>query len=350
MERLLHPRSDGSGTSHMTIAVRVVVLALAIPTTLVCVLRLYLRKFVTKQFGLDDWLVLIALIGVDLFSALAYTITYYGLGEPLQNVSADQLVVFLTLEYASQCAYLVIAAAVKASLLLFIMRLFPTRFVHLVGRCLLGVIAAFTLSGTLALVFQCRPVQAAYDKTLTHATCYTPETSYAILMMQGVVMFVLDVIILILPMRPIWQLQMPMKKRLLVIGLLCIGFTACVAALVRFSTLKFANDTTNFTCKCHTLPSSEKTANVSDSASMSLIWMEIEFNLGLMSGSLSSLRKLWGLRSLISKSQDSRHGDSRQSAAFDLVPRSWGHRGITKKTEILRVVESNGSQEPIAAS
>ncbi|PYH84398.1 hypothetical protein BO82DRAFT_304497 [Aspergillus uvarum CBS 121591] len=318
----------------MTIAVRVVVLALAVPTTLVCVLRLYLRKFVTKQFGLDDWLVLIALIGVDLFSALAYTITYYGLGEPLQNVSADQLVVFLTLEYASQCAYLVIAATVKASLLLFIMRLFPTRFVHLVGRCLLGVIAAFTFSGTLALVFQCRPVQAAYNKTLTHATCYAPETSYAILMMQGVIMFVLDVIILVLPMRPIWQLQMPMKKRLLVLGLLCIGFTACVAALVRFSTLKFANDTTNFTY----------------SASMSLIWMEIEFNLGLMSGSLSSLRKLWGLRSLISKSQDSRHGDSRQSAAFDLVPRSWGHRGITKKTEILRVVESHGSQEPIAAT
>ncbi|OJK04254.1 hypothetical protein ASPACDRAFT_75731 [Aspergillus aculeatus ATCC 16872] len=112
------------------------------------------------------------------------------------------------------------------------MRLFPTRFVHLVGRCLLGVIAAFTLSGTLALVFQCRPVQAAYDKTLTHATCYTPETSYAILMMQGVVMFVLDVIILILPMRPIWQLQMPMKKRLLVIGLLCIGVPYPFADLI----------------------------------------------------------------------------------------------------------------------
>ncbi|RAL17461.1 uncharacterized protein BO97DRAFT_447869 [Aspergillus homomorphus CBS 101889] len=319
MEGPLHPRSDG-GTSQMTIAVRAVVLALAIPTTLVCVLRLYLRKFVTKQFGLDDWFVLVALIGVDLFSALAYTITYYGLGQPLNQVSADQLVVFLTLEYASQCAYLFIAATVKASLLLFIMRLFPTRFVHTVGKCLLGVIVAFTFSGTLALVFQCRPVQAAYDKTIAGASCYPTETSYAILMMQGVIM-------------PIWQLQMPMKKRLLVIGLLCIGFTACVAALVRFSTLKFANDTTNFTY----------------SASMSLIWMEVEFNLGLMSGSLSSLRKLWGLRSL-SSAPDGTYSDSRHSTHFDLVPRSWGQRGITKKTEIMRVVEGNESQDPITST
>lgn len=144
------------------------------------------------------------------------------------------------------------------------MRLFPTRFVHIAGKALLGIIAAFTLSGTLALVFQCRPVQAAYDKTITNSSCYPTETSYAILMMQGVIMFVLDVSILVLPIRPIWQLQMPIRRRILVLGLLCIGefleefkspithycagFTACVAALVRFSTLKFANDTTNFTC------------------------------------------------------------------------------------------------------
>ncbi|GAA88556.1 hypothetical protein AKAW_06670 [Aspergillus luchuensis IFO 4308] len=170
-------QQDDVGTSSMTIAVRIIVLVLAVPTTLVCVLRLYMRKFVLNNFGLDDWLVLVALIGVDLFSALAYIITYYGLGRPLKYVPEDHLVVFLTLEYASQCAYLVIAATVKTSLLIFIMRLFPTRFVHIAGKALLGIIAAFTLSGTLALVFQCRPVQAAYDKTITNSSCYPTETS-----------------------------------------------------------------------------------------------------------------------------------------------------------------------------
>ncbi|KAE8374064.1 hypothetical protein BDV26DRAFT_284574 [Aspergillus bertholletiae] len=324
---------DNEGLSHMTIAVRAIVLVLAIATTVVCVLRLYLRKFVIKRFGLDDWLVLCALIGVDLFSALAYTITYYGLGQELRYVSSDDQVVFLTLEYASQCAYLVIAATVKASLLVFIMRIFPTRFVQIAGKSLLVFIACFTISGTLALVFQCRPIQAAYDKSISDYSCYSPQTSYAILMTQGVIMFVLDVTILVLPMRPIWQLQMPLKKRLLIIGLLCIGFTACVAALVRFSTLKFTNDTTNFTY----------------SASTSLIWMEIEFNLGLMSGSLSSLRKLFCVRSIFS-STDTSQGVSGQSMNLE-PPRSRQSRlkgGITKKTEIIRVYETSESQEHIA--
>ncbi|RDH38580.1 hypothetical protein BDQ94DRAFT_45674 [Aspergillus welwitschiae] len=324
-------QQDDVPTSSMTIAVRIIVLVLAIPTTLVCVLRLYLRKFVLNNFGLDDWLVLVALIGVDLFSALAYIITYYGLGRPMKYVPTDHLVVFLTLEYASQCAYLVIAATVKASLLIFIMRLFPTRFVHIAGKALLGIIAAFTLSGTLALVFQCRPVQAAYDKAITNSSCYPTETSYAILMMQGVIMFVLDVSILVLPIRPIWQLQMPIRRRILVLGLLCIGFTACVAALVRFSTLKFANDTTNFTY----------------SASTSLIWMEIEFNLGLMSGSLPSLRKVFKLGSLFPTSRSTKTQQS-YTSDFELHRHSWTITGITKKTEIQRAYERSESQEFIA--
>ncbi|OOG00782.1 hypothetical protein ASPCADRAFT_202615 [Aspergillus carbonarius ITEM 5010] len=325
-------QDDGSTTS-MTIAVRIIVLVLAIPTTLVCVLRLYLRKFVVRRFGLDDWLVLGGLIGVDLFSALAYIITYYGLGRPLKFVPDDHLAVFLTLEYASQCAYLVIAATVKASLLVFIMRLFPTHSVQVAGKTLLTIIAVFTLSGTLALVFQCRPVKAAYDKTLGNASCYPTETSYGILLIQGVIMFVLDVSILALPIRPIWQLQMPVRKRLLVLGLLCVGFTACAAALVRFSTLKFANDTTNFTY----------------SASTSLIWMEVEFNLGLMSGSLPSLRKLLHFGSPMSKSYSTEALSSHPSN-FELNRNSWTIGGITKKTEIKRVYdyEASESQEHIA--
>ncbi|PYH98600.1 hypothetical protein BO71DRAFT_316048 [Aspergillus ellipticus CBS 707.79] len=312
----------------MTITVRIIVLALAIPTTLVCGLRpyLYLRRFVVNQFGLDDWLVLGGLVGVDLFSALAYTITYYGLGMPLTEVSAEDL-----LEYASQCAYLVIAANVKTSLLIFIMRLFPTRLINIVGKSLLVFTAAFTLSGTLALVFQCNPIRAVYDTTISDSTCYPTETSYSILMLQVVIMFVLDVTILLLPMRSIWQLQMPIRKRLLTLGLLCVGFIACIAALVRFSTLRFANDTTNFTY----------------SASTSLIWMEIEFNLGLMSGSLSSLRKLFKIRSQFLSSNTTLSA-SNHTGNFELPGQTWSKGGITKKTEIKRVCEISESQEHIA--
>lgn len=118
------------------------------------------------------------------------------------------------------------AAAVKTSLVLFIVRLFPTRGIAIAGRCILGFVALFTISGTLALAFQCRPFRAGFDKTITDAKCYSVNTSFGILMMQGVIMFVVDVIILALPIRRVWQLQMPRARRVMILGLFCIGMPA----------------------------------------------------------------------------------------------------------------------------
>ena len=77
--------------------------------------------------------------------------------------------------------------------------------------------------------------------------------------------------------------------------------------------------------------------------------MEVEFNFGLMSGSLSSLRKLFKVHAPFS-SADASQGESSQSANLE-PPRSRHSRlkgGITKKTEIVRVYETSESQEHIA--
>ncbi|PYI07087.1 hypothetical protein BO78DRAFT_103820 [Aspergillus sclerotiicarbonarius CBS 121057] len=323
---------DAGGTPPMTITVRIIVLVLAIPTTLVCGLRLYMRKFVLRSWGLDDWMVMLALIMVNGFSAIAYTITYYGLGVRTKNVEQSDILIWWKIYYAALCSYLPVAAAVKTSLTLFIMRLFPTRGIKIAGRCILGFVAIFTISGTLALAFQCRPFRAGFDKSIADAKCYSVNTSFAILMMQGVIMFVVDVIILALPIRCVWQLQMPRARRVMILGLFCIGFTACIAALVRFSTLSYATDETDYTY----------------AAADSLIWMEVEFNLGLMSGSLSSLRKLIQLRPSQWSRNTSSFSGSRSTNLELGIHKGWG-KGITKQTEIKRVFETaNSSQELIA--
>jgi hypothetical protein len=51
-----------------------------------------------------------------------------------------------------------------------------------------------------------------------------------------------------LPMPAIWGLQMALKKRLLVLFMFSFGFIACIAALVRFSTLAYTKDSTDMTC------------------------------------------------------------------------------------------------------
>ncbi|KAL2821355.1 hypothetical protein BDW59DRAFT_164235 [Aspergillus cavernicola] len=329
---------EGEGTARMAIVVRAVVLVLAISTTLVCGLRLYLRKFILHRFGLDDFLVILALIAVNGFSALAYTITYYGLGANTEDVSPEDLAIWFKIYFGSECTYLTVSALVKFSLTVFIMRLFPTKFIRIAGISTMVFIGAFTISMTLALTLKCRPLRASYDKSILDAKCWSSDTNFAVLMTQGVIMFALDVLILALPIWPIWRLQMPLKRRIMILGLFAIGFIACIAALVRFSTLAYAKDETNFTY----------------SAATSLIWMEVEFNLALTSGSLSSLPKLFKsnptaptTHQLTSSNTKSKSTANSANLELPSSQQTWS-RGIRKKTEITRIFESSQSQERIA--
>lgn len=135
------------------------------------------------------------------------------------------------------------------------MRVFPQRYVQRTGYAIIVFIVAFTVSGELILAFQCKPVRAFWDKTIITSQCFSNDTLFAITMYQGVLMFVCDIVIIVLPMPAIWGLQMALKKRLLVLFLFSFGVIACIAALVRFSTLVYTKDTTDMTCISSVPPS-----------------------------------------------------------------------------------------------
>ncbi|KAF9889616.1 hypothetical protein FE257_007124 [Aspergillus nanangensis] len=318
--------ADSPGTPAMVTTVRAVTLTLAILCTLVCSIRLYMRKFVVKSFGIDDYIVMVSLVFVNGFSALAYTITYYGLGRHQNEVPIPDLLIWLKIYYAALCSYLVVAMTVKISLTTFIMRIFPQTYVKRIGLSMIAFIVAFTISGEFVLAFQCKPVKAFWDKTILTATCLSADAMFAITMYQGVLMFVCDLIILGLPVPSIWRLNMALKKRLLVLFLFSFGFVASIAALVRFSTLAYTKDSTDMTY----------------SAASSLIWMEVEFNMGLLAGSLSSVRQLFRIKSIFSTHDQSTAnvGSKYPPASYELRKRSaWNDYGIMKTSEVHTTVD-----------
>lgn len=164
---------------------------------------------------------------------MAFTITYFGLGADTVHVSPEDLVVWFKIQFGTECCYLIVGALVKFSLTIFILRLFPNKSIRIAGISIMAFIAVFTIAMTFALAFQCQPVNAGYDKSITDAKCWTPHIHYAVLMTQGVIMFLLDVLILSLPIRPVWKLQMPVKKRLMILGLFAIGALSYIQRYTR---------------------------------------------------------------------------------------------------------------------
>lgn len=109
------------------------------------------------------------------------------------------------------------------SLVIFIMRVFPTKFIRNYGLGIIVFLALLTISGELPLILQCKPVRAAYDATIIDKKCFTPDTLFNIEMYQGVLMFVIDIVIITMPIPTIWKLQMPIQRRLSIIGLFSLG-------------------------------------------------------------------------------------------------------------------------------
>lgn len=115
------------------------------------------------------------------------------------------------------------ASSVKISLTVFIMRVFPTKIIRRIGWCIIGFLIVLTISGEFPLILQCQPVRAAYDKTLVHFKCFSKNALFAIEMYQGVLMFAIDIVIIVLPIPTIWNLQMPIQRRVSIIGLFALG-------------------------------------------------------------------------------------------------------------------------------
>ncbi|KKK16667.1 hypothetical protein AOCH_001585 [Aspergillus ochraceoroseus] len=228
---------------------------------IVCGLRLYTRGIVVKVFGLDDAAVCIALVVTQAFNGLGIAVVYYGEGQHFVNVSPEDRATWLRLYYVAMCLYL------YASL-------------------------------------------AAYDLTITNGKCYSQFKLFQIVLYQAVLIFVGDLIILVAPMPILCRLNMPMRKIVALMIIFGSGIIACIAPIVRFSTLDYLR---------------KGTTDLTYESSSSLYWMTIEFNLALVAGSLSSLRPLPLFR---------RFGSSAHS----------GYKASTEDTHELQKVKANGAK------
>ncbi|KAJ5805941.1 uncharacterized protein N7503_003543 [Penicillium pulvis] len=161
-------------------------------------------------------------------------------------------------------------------------------------------------------------------------------------MYQCVLMFLVDLAIIVLPMPSIWKLQMPLRRRLSISGLFALGILSCVAALARLPTLAYQNNSTDYTY----------------SIAKSLIWMVVEYNIGLIVGSLPTLRKLGVFRRIFGTAQGESSGfrEAYPGAAirggsdqrgYQLQSSAWtsrGNGGSAKPNTISKTVEISRSE------
>ncbi|KAK1710853.1 uncharacterized protein BDZ83DRAFT_766078 [Colletotrichum acutatum] len=119
----------------------------------------------------------------------------------------------------------------KLSLLFLYLRLSPDRSFRIIVTSLIGIVIAYSVAYQLLSIFACRFIYASWDaEALQTAHCVDKGTIYMIFSIANIIM---DVVILLLPLKIVIPLQMSRRQKVFVILLFATGTFVCASAIKR---------------------------------------------------------------------------------------------------------------------
>ena len=152
----------------------------------------------------------------------------------LQHPQKSNLTNVLKMQYAVEMTWNIATYLVKLSNILLLARLFANPSSPYFGVCL-HLVHAFLLLWTLGslfnAMFRCVPIQSFWDLSMKGSCPHAAEGRIATAALNSFT----DVILLSLPMRPIWQLHLPWKKKFQVLGIFAVGFVCLAASATRLN-------------------------------------------------------------------------------------------------------------------
>jgi hypothetical protein len=236
LSSLLPPPTEVNDT-HKTYSVAAGCAVMCVVSSCVVLGRLYFRM-ITRTFGLDDWSILVALIIFIGWTACAvYVNLYGGIGKPLWEVTVGEFEIQYKSIVGAAHLYPAMSAAIRISLLLFYRRMFVTngsKVYRWIIYALIAVQVIYMVIFATIPVVNCHPYYSAWDvwqhPTLCNNDEYILQTTALYSMSLA-----LDIALLAVPLWPVWNLQMPLKKRLSVAGLFLIGTSATVGAAYKLA-------------------------------------------------------------------------------------------------------------------
>ncbi|KAJ4294995.1 hypothetical protein N0V90_007003 [Kalmusia sp. IMI 367209] len=244
-------------------------------TTIVVALRICARLMI-KAFGLDDWLMILGWACLTFVFISDFIFINHGIGAHADRISPYDKKVAQKWFLLAGIGYAISTAPIKASICVLLLRITAnTRALYtyiLYGNIFLACVG--TLVRVVAYTARCKPFAAAWDPTL--GKCSSPtiltNTSYFF----GATCILTDGVCAVLPTVVVWHMRLERRIKWYIGVILALGFLASIATMIRMRYLTYYGDP------------SDTLYNLVPIA----LWSEMECTLGIMAGSLATLRPL----------------------------------------------------------
>lgn len=158
----------------------------------------------------------------------------HGLGKHVMAISYSDVESYLLYTYLSELWYATDITLVKCSILCLYLRIFSiNRKFSMVCYCMIAFVVAWGFAVIFVTIFQCKPVQAGWDKTIPGEQCFNLKH---FVIGTNVPNIIADASTIALPVPLVWKLQLSRTRR---VGLVAVFLLAALATLISILRVTF---------------------------------------------------------------------------------------------------------------
>ncbi|RAH54756.1 integral membrane family protein [Aspergillus piperis CBS 112811] len=237
--------------------------------------RMYVRVFFIRNVGPDDYVMVLTMaLSLGGFAVIIPEVIY---GAGRHTVYVENTASIAThLNFATQGIYMWAIGLVKISIGLFLLRFAPRRGYKIFIWVVMVVMLLYTIICFLTLMFECKDIRSIWDENVK-SQCFTSSQLLKLSYTNTGLNILTDIIFAILPAIMLRHLQVNRRVKASLVCILGLGIFACVAAIVKLSVL----------------PNYGRTGDLLWDYSTLTIWVVVESNMGIIAGSLPTLKPLF---------------------------------------------------------
>ncbi|KAF2794414.1 hypothetical protein K505DRAFT_304089 [Melanomma pulvis-pyrius CBS 109.77] len=223
--------------------------------------------------------VLIALTAPTLALVLVFTTIVslkYGLGLHIWDQKAEWAMPYGKMAFVADILFPISCSLTKISLCLTYLRLFPSKVDRIFCYVISTFVTLYTATCVFLMLFQCTPIRGYWDASAKQHCINIRATLVVIAALNSVS----DFLVYLWPAKPLWSLQLPLKRRLGLIFIFAVGCIVCV---------------TNILSRMYYLEVYFESYDNLWNATAIYTAMTCEMNLGVICGCLSGVKPVLGV-------------------------------------------------------
>ncbi|KAF4451842.1 hypothetical protein F53441_5161 [Fusarium austroafricanum] len=245
--------------------------------TIVVLARVYVRVFMIRNLGWDDAFMLFTIALSWAGQGVIFAQLAYGGGKHIGDVDPDIYMTGMKLNFISQPIFLIAICVVKLSVGCALLRIASTKFYRYLILSIMVFMAFYTIGCFFTVVFQCTDIRVLWDPSVP-SKCWSQKTLQSLSYTNSALNILTDLLFaIIIPTPMLWKLNVHFRTRMILLGILGLGVFACAAAFTKLGYI------TNYGKLGDWLWDSR---NIT-------IWTSVELNVGIIAGSLPTLRPLF---------------------------------------------------------